>query len=76
MGVEGQTGHAGLNVTDLARSVRFYNEIFGLQVLKELDAAVEGDGHDLISERVVVHSVTSRRRSTTDSRFRPWYSSS
>ena len=39
MGVEVQTGHVGLNVTDLARAVRFYNGIFGLQVLQESDAA-------------------------------------
>ena len=37
--VEVQTGHVGLNVTDLARSVRFYHNIFGLEVLKESDAA-------------------------------------
>ena len=37
--VEVQTGHVVLNVTDLARSVRFYSHIFGLQVLKESHAA-------------------------------------
>lgn len=36
--VEVQTGHVGLNVTDLARSVRFYSNVFGLQVLKESNA--------------------------------------
>ena len=36
--VEVQTGHVGLNVTDLSRSVRFYTNVFGLQVLKESDA--------------------------------------
>lgn len=39
MGAEVQTGHVGLNVTDLARSVRFYKDVFGLEVLKESGAA-------------------------------------
>ena len=30
-----QTGHVGLNVSDLARSQAFYQRVFGLQVLKE-----------------------------------------
>lgn len=30
-----QTGHVGLNVTELARSQAFYQAVFGLQVLKE-----------------------------------------
>ncbi|MFE6054684.1 VOC family protein [Kitasatospora sp. NPDC056446] len=30
-----QTGHVGLNVTDLARSVDFYRAVFGLQVTTE-----------------------------------------
>jgi lactoylglutathione lyase len=30
-----QTGHIGLNVSDLARSKRFYEQVFGFQVLHE-----------------------------------------
>jgi catechol 2,3-dioxygenase-like lactoylglutathione lyase family enzyme len=30
-----QTGHVGLNVTDLDRSVPFYTRVFGLQVLTQ-----------------------------------------
>ncbi|WP_327679114.1 VOC family protein [Kitasatospora sp. NBC_00458] len=30
-----QTGHVGLNVTDLARSVAFYRRVLGLELLKE-----------------------------------------
>ncbi|MFE7525050.1 VOC family protein [Kitasatospora sp. NPDC057542] len=30
-----QTGHVGLNVTDLARSIDFYRAVFGLQVTAE-----------------------------------------
>ena len=29
------TGHVGLNVSDLARSKRFYQEVFGFEVLAE-----------------------------------------
>lgn len=45
------TGHVGLNVTDLARSRRFYQETFGLELLGEsTDAArrfalLGRDGH-------------------------------
>ncbi|MFF4989169.1 VOC family protein [Streptosporangium saharense] len=44
-----QTGHVGLNVTDLARSIAFYRRVFGVEVLGEQS---EGDrrfaflGHD------------------------------
>jgi lactoylglutathione lyase len=30
-----QTGHIGLNVTDLARSKQFYQQVFGFEVLGE-----------------------------------------
>ncbi len=30
-----QTGHIGLNVSDLARASRFYQDVFGFQVAKE-----------------------------------------
>ncbi|WP_411080043.1 VOC family protein [Streptomyces sp. cmx-18-6] len=30
-----QTGHVGLNVTDLARSIAFYREVFDLEVVSE-----------------------------------------
>lgn len=30
-----QTGHIGLNVSDLARACRFYQDVFGFQVTKE-----------------------------------------
>lgn len=30
-----QTGHVGLNVTELERSKRFYQEVFGLELLSE-----------------------------------------
>ena len=30
-----QTGHVGLNVTDLARSTAFYRQVFGFEVLGE-----------------------------------------
>jgi lactoylglutathione lyase len=30
-----QTGHAGLNVSDIGRSGKFYREAFGLEVLAE-----------------------------------------
>lgn len=29
------TGHVGLNVSDLSRSIRFYQQVFGLEVLIE-----------------------------------------
>jgi catechol 2,3-dioxygenase-like lactoylglutathione lyase family enzyme len=29
------TGHVGLNVTDLSRSIRFYRDVFGFEVLAE-----------------------------------------
>jgi lactoylglutathione lyase len=29
------TGHVGLNVTDLSRSIRFYQDVFGFEVLAE-----------------------------------------
>ncbi|MBB4919082.1 VOC family protein [Streptosporangium saharense] len=35
-----QTGHVGLNVTDLARSIAFYRRVFGVEVLGEQS---EGD---------------------------------
>ncbi|MEV4096906.1 VOC family protein [Streptosporangium saharense] len=35
-----QTGHVGLNVTDLARSIAFYRRVFGFEVLGEQS---EGD---------------------------------
>ena len=35
-----KTGHVGVNVTDLTRSVAFYQEIFGFQVL---DGQLTGD---------------------------------
>lgn len=31
------TGHVGLNVTDLSRSIRFYRDVFGFEVLAESD---------------------------------------
>lgn len=33
-----QTGHIGLNVTDLDRSIAFYQRIFGLEVLGQSDS--------------------------------------
>jgi catechol 2,3-dioxygenase-like lactoylglutathione lyase family enzyme len=33
------TGHVGLNVSDLARSKRFYQDVFGFEVLAESGAA-------------------------------------
>lgn len=30
-----QTGHVGLNVSDLARAKRFYQEVFGFEVMRE-----------------------------------------
>jgi lactoylglutathione lyase len=38
--VEVQTGHVGINVTDLKRSVEFYSNVFGLQILRKS----EGEG--------------------------------
>jgi lactoylglutathione lyase len=34
-----QTGHIGLNVTDLERSKQFYQQLFGFDVAKESYAA-------------------------------------
>jgi lactoylglutathione lyase len=34
-----RTGHIGLNVTDLARSRRFYQEAFGFEVVAEAEAS-------------------------------------
>jgi lactoylglutathione lyase len=34
-----QTGHVGLNVTDLDRSIAFYQKVFGLELLNEPDPA-------------------------------------
>ena len=34
-----ETGHVGLNVTDLARSTRFYREALGLELVAESGAA-------------------------------------
>jgi lactoylglutathione lyase len=33
------TGHVGLNVTDLSRSIRFYQDVFGFDVLAESENA-------------------------------------
>ncbi|GAB4454152.1 MAG: VOC family protein [Armatimonadaceae bacterium] len=48
-----QTGHVGLNVTDLARSKGFYQSVFGFSVVAESDDAERrfvflGDGNRLV----------------------------
>ncbi len=48
-----QTGHVGLNVSDLNRSKRFYQEVFGFQVVGESQQenrrfAFLGDGQKLV----------------------------
>lgn len=36
-----QTGHVGLNVTDLDRSVEFYRRVFGFEVLRQSEPGAE-----------------------------------
>jgi lactoylglutathione lyase len=48
-----QTGHIGLNVSDLERSRQFYQEVFGFEVIHESQAdgrrfAFLGDGERLV----------------------------
>lgn len=48
-----QTGHVGLNVTDLARSKKFYQDVFGFEVMGESTAegrqfAFLGEGGKLL----------------------------
>ncbi len=48
-----QTGHVGLNVSDLDRSKKFYQELFGFQVMGESQEegrqfAFLGDGNKLV----------------------------
>lgn len=48
-----QTGHIGLNVTDLERSKKFYQDVFGFQVVNESQAEGRkfvflGDGQKLV----------------------------
>ncbi len=48
-----QTGHVGLNVSDISRSSRFYQEIFGFQIMLESQAEGRrfvflGDGQKLV----------------------------
>ncbi|MEJ7713531.1 MAG: VOC family protein [Pyrinomonadaceae bacterium] len=48
-----QTGHVGLNVSDIARSKKFYQEVFGFQIAAESDETGRrfvflGDGNKLV----------------------------
>lgn len=48
-----QTGHIGLNVTNLGRSRKFYQDIFGFKVMLESEAenrkfAFLGDGQNIV----------------------------
>ncbi len=50
--IEVRTGHVGLNVSDLARSIRFYQEVFGFGTILESEDggrrfAFLGQGEDL-----------------------------
>ncbi|MGH9326097.1 MAG: VOC family protein, partial [Terriglobia bacterium] len=48
-----QTGHIGLNVTNLERSKKFYQDVFGFKVMLESDAEDRkfvflGDGESIV----------------------------
>jgi len=48
--------HVNLNVTDLARSIRFYQQVFGLEVVQEITETITKNGRQVDLHQVLLRT--------------------